>query len=126
MFGIVSILGMANDLTLCSSIISGGVNACADSADRGEGGKVQNHGNLLTLYLNTPLTGGGEYKQRQHSCQYSYVVPMAVCTHVLYTLIATVQLSFLSGQSEHRIHPGDTTHTHTHSHLTQSQMFQVP
>ena len=57
--------------------------------------------------------------QRQRSCQYTcsihvYVVPMAVCTHVLYTLIVTVQLSLLSDRSEHRIHPGDTTHTHTH------------
>ena len=47
--------------------------------------------------------------QRQRSCQYTcsihvYVVPMAVCTHVLYTLIVTVQLSFLSDRSEHRIH----------------------
>ena len=39
---------------------------------------------------------------------------MAVCTHVLYTLILTVQLFFLSNRSEHRIHPGDTTH-HTHT-----------
>ena len=39
--------------------------------------------------------------QHQCSCQNScsihvYVVPTAVCTHVLYTLIVTVQLSFLS------------------------------
>ena len=47
------------------------------------------------------------------------VVPPAVCTHALYTRIVTVQLSFLSDWSEHRIHPGDTTHTHKH---TQSQM----
>ena len=47
-------------------------------------------------------------------------MPPAVCTHVLYTLIVTVQLSFLSDQSEHRIHPGDTT-TH-HTPHTQSQM----
>ena len=46
---------------------------------------------------------------------HDYVVPTAVCTHVLYKLIVTVQLSFPSDQSEHRIHPGDTTHTpHTH------------
>ena len=56
--------------------------------------------------------------QRQRSCQNScsihvYVVPTTVCTHVLYTLIVTVQLSFLSDRSEHRIHPGDTTHTHS-------------
>ena len=50
----------------------------------------------------------------------------AVCTHVLYTLIVTVQLSFLSDRSEHRIHPGDTTTHHTphttHTPHTQSQM----
>ena len=40
----------------------------------------------------------------------------AVCTHVLYTLIVTVQLSFLSDRPEHRIHPGDTTH-HTESNV---------
>ena len=45
-----------------------------------------------------------------------YFVPTAVCTHVLYTLIVTVQLSFLSDRSEHRIHPGDTTHTHDTRH----------
>ena len=55
------------------------------------------------------------------SCQYScsihdYVVPTALCTHVLYTLIVSVQLSFLSDQSEHRIHPGD---------ITQSQMLSL-
>ena len=55
--------------------------------------------------------------QRRRSCQNSfsihvYVVPTAVCTPVLYTLIFTVQLFFLSDRSEHRIHPGDTTHTH--------------
>ena len=70
--------------------------------------------------------------QRQRSCQYTcsihvYVVPMAVCTHVLYTLIVTVQLSLLSDQSEHRIHPGDNTHTHTHdtrhtTHHTESNV----
>ena len=50
-------------------------------------------------------------------------MPPAVCTHVLYTLIVTVQLSFLSDRSEHRIHPGDTTH-HTHTtHTRQSQMW---
>ena len=43
---------------------------------------------------------------------------LCVRTHVLYTLIVTVQLSFLSDRSEHRIHPGDTT-THTpHTHHT--------
>ena len=48
---------------------------------------------------------------------------MAVCTHLLYTLIVTVQLSFLSDWLEHRIHPGDTTHTDiTHTSHTQSQM----
>ena len=54
-----------------------------------------------------------------NSCSiHDYVVPSAVCTHVLYTLIVTVQLSFLSDQLEHRIHPGDTTtHTHTESNV---------
>ena len=61
--------------------------------------------------------------QRRRSCQNScsihvYVVPTAVCTPVLYTLILTVQLSFLSDRLEHRIHPGDTTQTPK----TQSQM----
>ena len=61
--------------------------------------------------------------QRRRSCQNScsihvYVVPTAVCTPVLYTLIVTVQLSFLPDRLEHRIHPGDTTQTDT----TQSQM----
>ena len=64
--------------------------------------------------------------QRQRSCQnfYSihvYVVPTAVCTPALYTLIVTVQLSFLSDRLEHRIHPGDTTQTpdttHTESNV---------
>ena len=55
--------------------------------------------------------------QRRRSCQNScsihvYFLPTAVCTCVLYTLIVTVQLSFLSDRSEHRIHPGVTTHTH--------------
>ena len=64
--------------------------------------------------------------QRRRSCQnfYSihvYVVPTAVCTPVLYTIILTVQLSFLPDRLEHRIHPGDTTH-HTHTDTTQSQM----
>ena len=55
----------------------------------------------------------------QNSCSiYVYFVPTAVCTRVLYTLIVTVQLSFLSDRSEHCILPGDTTHTH----ITQSQM----
>ena len=62
--------------------------------------------------------------QRRRSCQNScsihvYFVPTAVCTRVLYTLIVIVQLSFLSDRSEHRIHPGDTTHDTPH---TQSQM----
>ena len=45
-----------------------------------------------------------------------------LCVHIyciLYTLIVTVQLSFLSDRFKHRIHPGDTTHTdttHTHTH----------
>ena len=61
--------------------------------------------------------------QRRRSCQNSYsihvyIVPTAVCTPVLYTLIVTVQLFFLSDRLEHRIHPGDTTHTRT----TKSQM----
>ena len=66
--------------------------------------------------------------QRRRSCQNScsihvYVVPMAVCIPVLYMLIVTVQLYFLSDQLEHRIHPGDTTHTHRHhTPHTQSQM----
>ena len=54
-----------------------------------------------------------------------YFVPTAVCTRVLYTLILTEQLSFLSDRSEHRIHPGDTTHTHrlhTHTHHTESDV----
>ena len=60
--------------------------------------------------------------QRRRSCQKScsihvYVVPTAVCTHVLYTLIVTVQLSYISDRSEHRFHPGDTKH-HTHTHDT--------
>ena len=67
--------------------------------------------------------------QRRCSCQNScsihvYIVPTAVCTPVLYTLIVTVQLSFLSDRLERRIHPGDTGH-HTHRHhtdTTQSQM----
>ena len=59
--------------------------------------------------------------QRQRSCQYTcsihvYVVPTALCTHVMYTLIVSAQLSFLSDQSEHRIHPGD---------ITQSQMLSL-
>ena len=49
--------------------------------------------------------------QCRRSCQNVYVMPPAMCTHVLYTLIVTVQLSFLSDWSEHRIHPVDTTHT---------------
>ena len=61
--------------------------------------------------------------QRLRSCQNScsihvYIVPTAVCTPVLYTLIVTVKLSFLSDRLEHIIHPGDTTRTDT----TQSQM----
>ena len=60
--------------------------------------------------------------KRRRSCQNScsshvYIVPTAVCTPVLYTLIVTVQLSFLSDKSEHRIHPGDTTNTHTESNV---------
>ena len=52
-----------------------------------------------------------------HANIHDYVVPMAVCTHVLYTLIVTVQLAFLSDQSEHRMAPGNTTQTpHTHTH----------
>ena len=64
--------------------------------------------------------------QRRHSCQNScsihvYIVPTAVCTPVLYTLIVTVQLSFLSDRLEHRIHPGDTTQTpHTQSQMLSS------
>ena len=59
--------------------------------------------------------------QRRRSCQNScsihvYVVPTAVCTPVLYTLILTLQLCFLSDRLEHRIHPGDTTHTDTTHH----------
>ena len=63
--------------------------------------------------------------QRRRSCQNScsihvYVVHKAVCTPVL---IVNVQLSLLSDRLEHRIHPGDTTHTHRHhTHTTQSQM----
>ena len=67
--------------------------------------------------------------QRRRSCQNScsihvFIVPTAVCTPVLYTLIVTVQLSFLSDRLEHRIHPGDTTHTDTTQtpHTTKSQM----
>ena len=57
--------------------------------------------------------------QRRRSCQnfYSihvYVVPTAVCTPVLYTIILTVQLSFLPDRLEHRIHPGDTRHHTPH------------
>ena len=70
--------------------------------------------------------------QIRRSCQNSYsihvyVVPTALCTPVLYTLIVTVQLSFLSDRLEHHIHPGDTTHTHTHTpHThTQSQMLRL-
>ena len=61
--------------------------------------------------------------QRRRSCQNScsihvYIVTTAVCTPVLYTLIVTVQLSFLSDRLEHRIHPGDTRHhTHTESNV---------
>ena len=56
--------------------------------------------------------------QRRRSCQNScsihvYVVPTAVSTPVLYTLIVTVQLSFLSDRLQHGIHRGDTTHTDT-------------
>ena len=91
--------------------------------------------------------------QRRRSYQYfcsiqDYVVPTAVCTHVLYTL--TVQLS-CDQRSDHWIHPGntqsdcqqieihkeiqglgnglgDTTHHthithHTHTLHIQSQMF---
>ena len=72
--------------------------------------------------------------QRRRLCQYSCsihdnVVPMAVCTHVLFTLFVTVHLSFPSDRSEHRIHPWDTTdadtqtHRHTHTpHKHKSQM----
>ena len=64
--------------------------------------------------------------QRRRSCQNScsihvYIVPTAVCTPVLYTLIVTVQLAFLSDRFEHRIHPGGH-HTHRHHTHTQSQM----
>ena len=57
--------------------------------------------------------------QHRRSCQNTcsirlYVVSTAVCTHVLYTLIVTVQVSYLSIQG--------TPHTHTHTHTTQSQM----
>ena len=56
----------------------------------------------------------------QNSCSiYVYVVPTAFYTPELYTLIVTVQLSFLSDQLEHHIHPGDTTQT---PDTTQSQM----
>ena len=49
--------------------------------------------------------------QCRRSCQNScsihvFVVPTDVCTHVLYTLIVTVHLSFLSARSEHRIPAG--------------------
>ena len=65
--------------------------------------------------------------QRRRSCQNScsihvYIVPTAVCTPVLYTLILTVQLSFLSDRLEHRIHPGDAGH---HTDTTQSQMLSL-
>ena len=65
--------------------------------------------------------------QRRCSCQnfcsiHVYVVPTAMCTPVLYTLIVTVQLSFLSDRLEHRIHPGDTTHTDRHyTHITHTE-----
>ena len=42
-----------------------------------------------------------------------------VCTVQLYTLTVTVLYSCLVDYSEHRIHPGDTTH---HTHTRQSQM----
>ena len=59
--------------------------------------------------------------QCRRSCKYScsihdYVVPTAVCTHVLYALIVTVQLSFLSDRLEHPIHPRDSTHHTPHTH----------
>ena len=40
------------------------------------------------------------------------------CTNELYTLTVTVQQLTCDQPSEHRIHPGDTTHTthHTHTH----------
>ena len=68
--------------------------------------------------------------QRRRSCQNScsihvYIVPTAVFTPVLYTLIVTVQLSFLSDRLEHRIQPGDTRHHADRGHqtdTTQSQM----
>ena len=55
----------------------------------------------------------------RHSCQftYSYVCRVHclcyVCTLILYIglLYCTVVQKFLSDRSEHRIHPGDTTHT---------------
>ena len=59
--------------------------------------------------------------QRRRSCQYSlsihdYVVPTAVCRLVLYACTHWLWLySCLVDPSEHRIHPGVTTHTHTHT-----------
>ena len=64
---------------------------------------------ILNIYINLGEKCRPRYgqsrgtMQHQRSCQYScsihdYVVPTAVCTPVLYTLIVTVQLSFLSDQ----------------------------
>ena len=59
--------------------------------------------------------------QRRHLCQYSCsihdnVVPMAVCTHVLFTLFVTVHLSFLSDRSWDTTDTDTQTDTHTHTH----------
>ena len=69
--------------------------------------------------------------QRQRSCQNScsihvYVVPTAVCTPVLYTLIVTVQLSFLLWPigASHPSRGHQTPHGHRghQTDTTQSQM----
>ena len=59
----------------------------------------------------------------QNSCSiHNYVVPM-LCVH-MYCTHSLWLYSCLVDRLEHRIHPGDTTHTHTRytGHTRQSQM----